>query len=109
MTNDGDDGLTAVALVATPVAVFGIAAYSRRRADLDLLVFGLLNVAIVLVDGGLAAAYAGLGEPARGLAASDAGRALGWKGSGLLFHTTRSFSGPYFSLSCVMVVSTLLQ
>src|SRR5512132_674639 len=42
-------------------------------------------------------------------AASDAGRALGWNGSGLLFHTTRSLSGPYFSFSCVMVVSTLLQ
>ena len=66
--------LFALSAAHATVAVFGIAAYSRRRADLDLLVFGLLNVAIVLVDGGLAAAYAGLGEPARGLAASDAGR-----------------------------------
>lgn len=66
--------LFALSAAHATVAVYGIVAYSRRRADLDLLVFGLLNVAVVLVDGGLAAAYAGLGEPARGLAASDAGR-----------------------------------
>jgi len=42
-------------------------------------------------------------------AATDAGRAFLWNGSGLFFQMTRSFSGPYFSLSCVMVVSTLWQ
>lgn len=56
------------------MAVYGVASYYRRRADLDLLVFGLLNVAVVLLDGGLAAAYAGIGAPERALAASDAGR-----------------------------------
>ena len=66
--------LFALSAAHATVAVYGIASYCRRRADLDLLVFGLLNVAIVLLDVGLAAAYAGLGEPARALAAGDAGR-----------------------------------
>lgn len=66
--------LIALAIAHASVAVYGIVAYARRRTDLDLLVFGLLNVAVVLVDGGLAVAYADLGDPARALAASDAGR-----------------------------------
>lgn len=66
--------LFALSAAHATVAAYGVASYFRRRADLDLLVFGLLNVAVVLLDGGLAAAYAGVGEPARALAASDAGR-----------------------------------
>ncbi len=68
--------LFALTAAHASAAVYGIVSYARRRADLDLLVFGLLNVAIVLVDGGLAAAYAGLGDPARALAVSDAGRVV---------------------------------
>jgi signal transduction histidine kinase len=66
--------LFALTAAHATVGLYGMVSYARRRADLDLLVFGLLNVALVLVDGGLAAAYGGFGEPARGLAASDAGR-----------------------------------
>lgn len=66
--------LFAVSAAHATVAAYGVASYWRRRGDLDLLVLGLLNVAIVLTDVGLAAAYAGLGDPARALAAADAGR-----------------------------------
>ncbi len=68
--------LFALTAAHATVAVHGIVAYARRRADLDLLVFGLLNVAVSLLDGGLASAYAGLVDPARALAASDAGRVV---------------------------------
>jgi signal transduction histidine kinase len=82
--------LFALAIAHASVAVHGIASYARRRVDLDLLVFGLLNVAIVLVDGGLAAAYGNVGDPARALAASDAGRVTA---AILLVHFTLRYTG----------------
>jgi hypothetical protein len=42
-------------------------------------------------------------------AASCAPRAFLWNGSGLCFQMTRSFSGPYFSLSWWIVASTRVQ
>lgn len=82
--------LFALAAAHASVAVYGIVSYARRRADLDILVFGLLNVAVVLIDVGVAAAYANLGDPARALAASDAGRVTA---AILLIHFVLRYTG----------------
>jgi signal transduction histidine kinase len=73
--------LFALTAAHASVAVYGVVSYVRRRADLDLLVFGLLNAALVLVDGGIAFAYSGLASPERALAVGDAGRV----GAAILF------------------------
>jgi signal transduction histidine kinase len=93
--------LSALAAAHATVAVYSLALYGRPapeasggprsgrrvdpappRAEHELLVFGLLNVAVVAVDGGLALAYALSGEePARALGGAllvaEAGRVGG--------------------------------
>ena len=48
-------------------------------------------------------------EAEHGLGRVAAGFAFGWKGSGLFFQTMRSLSGPYVSLSWLIVGSTREQ
>lgn len=66
--------LVALAVAHATIALYCVSSYARRRVEASLLVFGLLNAALVVHDGGFALLYGKLGDHRLDLLLAEAGR-----------------------------------
>ncbi|MEO7329712.1 MAG: ATP-binding protein [Minicystis sp.] len=98
--------LVALAVAHATIAVYCISSYARRRVEAGLLVFGLLNAALVVHDGGFAMLYGGLASHRLNLLLAEAGR---FAAATLLVHFVLDYTRaapPRWALRALYAVGT---